>query len=117
MKPRKSETGEDGEMPIRAENKSLYPSNWDEISDDLKHEVGWCCEWCPAEHGEPHPETGSIVILTTAHLDHNPANCERKNLKVLCQKCHNKYDRPVRQLGMKNRKRDKIEETQETLKI
>jgi len=32
------------------------------------------------------------VILTTAHLDHNPENCDHDNLKAMCQKCHNSYD-------------------------
>jgi hypothetical protein len=26
--------------------------------------------------------------LTTAHLDHNPANCDSSNLKALCAPCH-----------------------------
>ncbi len=26
--------------------------------------------------------------LTTAHLDHNPANCAAENLKALCAPCH-----------------------------
>ena len=36
------------------------------------------------------------VILTVAHLDHTPENCEDENLKALCQKCHNNYDRQHR---------------------
>ena len=31
--------------------------------------------------------------LTTAHLDHNPANCDRQNLKALCAPCHLALDR------------------------
>ncbi|MCL2933183.1 MAG: hypothetical protein MGG11_13290 [Trichodesmium sp. MAG_R03] len=31
--------------------------------------------------------------LTTAHLDHNPGNCEAGNLKALCSVCHLKLDR------------------------
>ncbi len=41
------------------------------------------------------PELGIISVpkpqrftLTTAHLDHNPANCDRSNLKALCAPCH-----------------------------
>ncbi len=30
--------------------------------------------------------------LTTAHLDHNPANCSSENLKALCAPCHCRYD-------------------------
>lgn len=36
------------------------------------------------------------VVLTTAHLDHNPENCGDDNLKAMCQKCHNSYDRSHR---------------------
>lgn len=32
------------------------------------------------------------VVLTVAHLDHQPENVERWNLKALCQRCHNRYD-------------------------
>ncbi|MEO5317613.1 hypothetical protein PV761_03330 [Arthrobacter sp. CC3] len=37
--------------------------------------------------------TGSNVVLTTAHLDHTPENCEDENLKAMCQGCHLHYDR------------------------
>lgn len=33
------------------------------------------------------------IILTVAHLDHNPANCDYSNLKAMCQRCHNQYDK------------------------
>lgn len=36
------------------------------------------------------------VVLTVAHLDHNPANCDDDNLRALCQRCHNRYDRTFR---------------------
>ena len=32
------------------------------------------------------------IVLTVAHLDHNPANCEPDNLRALCQMCHLNYD-------------------------
>jgi hypothetical protein len=32
------------------------------------------------------------VVLTTAHLDHRPENCDSANLKALCQRCHLRYD-------------------------
>jgi hypothetical protein len=34
------------------------------------------------------------VILAAAHLDHNPRNNRRRNLKSLCQRCHIIHDRP-----------------------
>ena len=32
------------------------------------------------------------VVLTIAHLDHTPENCDDANLKALCQRCHLAYD-------------------------
>ncbi|WP_148041392.1 HNH endonuclease family protein [Rufibacter immobilis] len=40
------------------------------------------------------------VILTVAHLDHDPTNNEDWNLKALCQLCHNRHDRKHRNLTM-----------------
>lgn len=33
------------------------------------------------------------VVLTIAHLDHNPTNNVDSNLRALCQRCHLRYDR------------------------
>lgn len=33
------------------------------------------------------------VVLTVAHLDHQPENNVEENLKALCQKCHLHHDR------------------------
>ena len=83
-------------MPM---NRSLYPPDWEEISNRIRFErAGGTCEECErtpgvrAVHGKAHPQTGSRVVLTTAHLDHNPANCTDNNLKALCQRCHLRYD-------------------------
>lgn len=32
------------------------------------------------------------IVLTTAHLDHVPENCELSNLRHWCQRCHLRYD-------------------------
>lgn len=45
-----------------------------------------------------------VIVLTVAHLDHNPANCDDKNLAALCQKCHNSYDAPHRAITRKRNK-------------
>lgn len=37
--------------------------------------------------------TGSLVVLTVAHLDHTPEHCEDGNLAAMCQGCHLHYDR------------------------
>lgn len=80
-------------MPISKEKKKLYPTNWKEISKRIRFERAKNkCEFCGAENYKPHPITGSKVVLTVAHLDHNPRNCNEDNLKALCQKCHLGYD-------------------------
>lgn len=33
------------------------------------------------------------VVLTVAHLDHNPQNNHRRNLRAMCQLCHLRLDR------------------------
>jgi len=32
------------------------------------------------------------VVLTIAHLDHVPENCDHNNLRAWCQRCHLRYD-------------------------
>jgi hypothetical protein len=32
------------------------------------------------------------IVLTVAHLDHTPENCDDENLVAMCQYCHNHYD-------------------------
>lgn len=44
-------------------------------------------------HGGQIPQLRqAIVILQTAHLDHDPSNCADANLAALCQFCHAEYD-------------------------
>jgi len=85
-------------MPIKPENRARYPKNWREIVAQVRERSGDRCEGspafpaCRAPNGEPHPETGSRVVLTTAHLDHVPENCALANLRHWCQRCHLVYD-------------------------
>ena len=86
-------------MPIRPENKARYPKDWKRIADSIRERAGQKCEGspaypdCRAENGQLHPVTGSRVVLTVAHLDHTPGNCEPENLKAMCQRCHLTYDK------------------------
>ena len=85
-------------MPIRPENRSRYPANWPEVVELVRQRSGNRCEGspafpaCRASNGLPHPETGSRVVLTTGHLDHQPERCELTNLRHWCQRCHLVYD-------------------------
>lgn len=96
-------------MPIRPENRARYPADWPQISRDVRERAGWVCEGspaypsCRAAHGQPHPVTGSRVVLTVAHLDHTPENVAWSNLRAWCQRCHNTYDMPMRRRGIADR--------------
>lgn len=54
---------------------------------------------------DPNARGPVKVVLTVAHLDHQPENCARENLRALCQKCHNDYDAPVRRRGIAERRK------------
>lgn len=58
--------------------------------------------WCEGGH---HLRIVRIV-LTVAHLDHTPENCDDDNLRAWCQRCHNRYDRKHRQAGVEKRRRE-----------
>src|SRR6478609_3275963 len=116
-------------MPIKPENRALYPADWDAISKRVRRQAGNKCEQCKAPNGviiargqgdddgtyclfdggEVFDDTtgksrgfarGSEydarrfvkVVLTVAHLDHNPQNNAESNLRALCQKCHLRHD-------------------------
>ena len=91
-------------MPIRPENKDRYPADWKQIRArillraTLSGETLPRCEGSPAYpdcralNHAPHPDTGSRVVLTIAHLDHQPEHNDPANLRAWCQRCHNVYD-------------------------
>jgi len=86
-------------MPIKPENRDRYPANWStEVRPAILERARDRCEGspaypdCRARNGYPHPVTGSRVVLTIAHLDHQPENCEPANLRAWCQRCHLTYD-------------------------
>ena len=78
-------------MPI---DYSQYCRDWRTFSRVMRFVIaGNRCEWCGAVNYEPHPDTGSKVILTVAHIDHDKTNNNPKNLRALCQRCHLSHDR------------------------
>jgi len=126
-------------MPIKPENKKLYPKNWKEISSKIRvNRANNRCEICKVEnhshvfrgffndipvyqYGDGYcysaldgkimggryladlegKVTYVYIVLTVGHLDHNPQNNEESNLRCMCQKCHNNYDRKHRNQTMK----------------
>ena len=98
-------------MPVKPENRGRYPANWrSEIRPAILTRAGNCCEGsptypdCRAVNGEPHPATGSRVVLTIAHLDHKPENCAPGNLRAWCQRCHTTYDAPMKAAARRARR-------------
>lgn len=100
-------------MPIKPENRARYPKNWKtEVVPRIRARSGNRCECtgecgithsiqppeattlrCLAINGLPNPITGSIVVLTVAHLNHTPEDCRDEVLLHMCQGCHLRYDR------------------------
>ena len=83
-------------MPIRPENKARYPKNWKQIRQQILERAGNKCEFCGVENHtyRLNEKTGKMayIVLTIAHLDHQPENNSQSNLRALCQRCHNQYD-------------------------
>lgn len=106
-------------MPIRPENRHRYPSDWKQIRARILERAGNRCEGSPASpdcrakngwyrnrttgeltDNEMQVETWTAVdgdratriVLTIAHLDHTPENCDPSNLRAWCQRCHLAYD-------------------------
>lgn len=78
-------------MPINYKN---YHPKWKLISKLIRFKrANNKCEWCGAENKQPHPITGSKVVLTVAHIDRNRNNNRFHNLAALCQRCHLNHDR------------------------
>jgi hypothetical protein len=84
--------------------RHLYPADWKDISARIRFEraqnvceCGGRCDRhdgaCGARNRDPHPVTGSRVVLTVAHLDHDPTHNKEDNLRAMCQRCHLAYDR------------------------
>lgn len=93
-------------MPISRERMRQYPGGsitspeWRWIRLCTLIRANFRCEGtprfpdCRAEDRKPHPETGSLVVLTIMHLDHDLANEDPSNFKAGCQRCHLTYDAP-----------------------
>lgn len=107
--------------PIRPEELAKYPPDWKEVSLRIKERAGWRCECagecggrvhlferlvgegrCTVRHGDDRGGKRGVT-LTTAHLDHDPANCADGNLKAMCEGCHNRYDLPTRVANRRKR--------------
>ena len=105
-------------MPM---NRSLYPSNWEEIRERVRHRADDRCEWCGvANHAYGARDRNDVwhdqasidhmnstdgeilfggaypkiirIVCTTMHLDHDTRNNDPNNLRFACQRCHLRHD-------------------------
>lgn len=121
-------------MPIRPEQRALYPKDWPAISLKARERAGWKCQhqgcgarqysfgcwhkdgsrfvWGPVHDDADTPTTYSearqaaaeydgdeglgpkpiVIVLTVAHLNHDPTDCRPENLAAMCQRHHLAYD-------------------------
>ena len=126
-------------MPIKPENRALYPKHWPAISLEAKKRAGWMCQhvgctahqyavgsWMNyadgpqflalqgelpktyaearqlaaeqhfARYGDELTPPGEpkiiVIVLTVAHLNHDPTDCRPENLAAMCQRHHLAYD-------------------------
>lgn len=81
-------------MPIKPENKPLYPKDWKKIRARILDRAHNRCEFCGVLNGLSVAGAHGWynIVLTIAHLDHNPENNDPANLRALCQRCHLRYD-------------------------
>lgn len=109
-------------MPIRPENRTLYPpaAVWRAIRARILKRAGQRCEFCGVANGAVgyrddagifhEDKTGLVdgdirIVLTIAHLDHDPSNNDADNLAALCQRCHNRHDAAHRARNRRARER------------
>ncbi|MGF1566872.1 MAG: HNH endonuclease [Nodosilinea sp.] len=87
--------------------RARYPANWPAIALGVKRQADWCCQQCGRRCQRPDESLEQLrsrigkakprqYLLTVAHLDQIPANCDDDNLKALCTVCHLRYDRQFR---------------------
>lgn len=108
-------------MPIRPENRARYPKTWKSMVASAAKRSGGRCECdgrcgqdhvdgrCNALNGHPHPDTGSKVVLTLAHFHGVPLEeTSIDEMMHACQRCHNRYDAPMRRAGIKARAREAL---------
>ncbi len=103
--------------PIRATEQERYPKDWPEIRARILARAEGRCEFSNADgsrcnapdltivhRSRKNPEAWGLgeldfgdcyqvkVVLTVAHLDHQPEHCADENLRAGCQLHHLRHD-------------------------
>ena len=105
-------------MPISPDRMARYPGGsirspeWLAFRAQLLERAGDRCEGtpmhpeCRAANHQPHPETGSRVVLTIAHMDHDETHADPDRCRALCQRCHLAWDADHHGANREARQRD-----------
>lgn len=67
---------------------------WDEAAGTWRSGNGRVLKSLPPLEATELPIKFTKVAIATAHLDHDRANNDPKNLKAFCQRCHMLHDKP-----------------------
>ena len=104
-------------------DRSKYPKDWPAISRRIRARSGGRCECmgecglhrttpgprrCTELNGEPAKFARGRVVLTVAHLNHDPQDCRDENLRALCQRCHLRYDSQLHQKHARATRRSRL---------
>lgn len=107
-----------------------YPKDWAAISRRIRARAQGRCECtgqcglhrthpgprrCVERNGEPAQWAKGSVVLTVAHLNHEPSDCAEENLLALCQRCHLRYDSAHHTRNAKRTRLAKLARNQEDL--
>ena len=99
-------------MPIKPENRHRYPPDWRAIRLAILDRAENRCERCGvpnrvwrnhrtdawthdaglAEAWRLDGDRIARIVLTVAHLDHEPEHNDPANLRAWCQRCHLRWD-------------------------
>lgn len=76
-------TASDNAFDLAGEGCNCYGSRWTyKAAREFVNTY-----WAPTDEDRP-----TIIVLTTAHLNHEPEDCRPENLAAMCQRHHLAYD-------------------------
>jgi len=104
-------------MPIDPRWAALYPDDWKDISLRIRAQANQQCQWCGAPNGSTvqRHDKDVVIVLTVAHLNHDPRDCSDDNLRALCQRCHITYDKSPAQAARRRALRAELLDGQRSL--
>lgn len=111
--------------------RERYSTDWEEISKRIRERDSQKCKWCGIdnyttgyrdEKGDFHKASiadESVlldgyklirIVLTVAHVNHDPTDNRDENLAALCQKCHLTHDAKMHARAAAVTRRRKVRE-------